>query len=126
LRHKRFRWGCPRCRQTGLEPDRLAVYKVRVCTVCEGSGRLRITVAQRLDLDLPRPMANSLRGGGLESDVRGVDAGRGGDEPRRASGPGEDQAGQGLEAEGDAAQADQQNEEDRLSLAERAIAAGGD
>jgi hypothetical protein len=51
MRHKRFNWRCPLCRETGLQPDPREVYKVRVCTGCTGRGRALLTVMQRLELD---------------------------------------------------------------------------
>lgn len=51
MRHKHFIYRCPRCEQTGLQPDPAATYKVRVCDTCEGKGKARITVMQRIELD---------------------------------------------------------------------------
>lgn len=57
MRHKRFVYRCPLCEQTGLQPDPGAVYKVRVCDTCEGSGKVRMTVMQWIEVDY------KLRGG---------------------------------------------------------------
>lgn len=51
MRHKRFIYHCPLCEKTGLRPDPEAVYKVRVCDVCEGRGKAVLTVMQRIELD---------------------------------------------------------------------------
>jgi hypothetical protein len=45
------------CEQTGLQKDPNAVYKVRVCDVCDGRGKARITAMKRIELD------HQLRGG---------------------------------------------------------------
>ncbi len=57
MNHKRFVYRCPMCEETGLQKDTKAVYKVRVCDVCAGRGRARITAAKRIELD------HQLRGG---------------------------------------------------------------
>lgn len=57
MRHKRFVYLCPLCSHTGLQPDRMAVYKVRVCEACAGSGKLRLTVMAWIEL------ANRVLGG---------------------------------------------------------------
>jgi DnaJ-class molecular chaperone len=51
MNHKRFVYRCPTCKQTGLQPDPNAVYKVRVCDTCAGRGNARLTVMQRIELD---------------------------------------------------------------------------
>ncbi len=51
MKHKRFIYTCPVCQKSGLRPDPNAVYKVRVCDVCEGSGKARLTAMQRIELD---------------------------------------------------------------------------
>lgn len=57
MNHKRFIYICPACDKTGLRPDPNAVYKVRVCDVCVGHGKAKITAQKRIELD------RQLRGG---------------------------------------------------------------
>ena len=63
MRHKRFVYRCPVCKETGLRPDDRALYKVCVCEVCTGAGKLRQTVQQRISWDGPR----TARGGQLNA-----------------------------------------------------------
>jgi DnaJ-class molecular chaperone len=44
MRHKQFPRKCSVCNCTGLAPDPTAVYGVRPCDACKGSGTVMLTM----------------------------------------------------------------------------------
>jgi DnaJ-class molecular chaperone len=51
MKHRCFSFHCPACDETGLQPDPSVTYKVRICDACTGSGKLRISVKRRIEID---------------------------------------------------------------------------